>query len=292
MKKLIFLLVILISPFLSFGQTQTFKTKVRFEKVDNINDFDSPIPLDSLRVAFLDENGTMWSLPKYRIITQAQQDWIKAQMYTNHSASISVSPSSGERGVNTSVTVSYSIASNDDVITSASINNGIGSVLSDVNQGNKSVSGGTKSQNTTYTLSIGYTRNGVSGTGTHSATFTTYIPKWYGASETLEDITVNDYSELSELNKVVSSASTMNFTHNSTNDEYVWFVSSVNTNKITASGFDTTVGNWNDPTAFFWRKAVSSFKLANGTDTTTVYIYRTRLMQNTSGVDIVYAFNP
>jgi hypothetical protein len=248
---------------------------------------------DSTMIALFDSEKVLkYYSYKHLFISDEEREWIQSQMYENYSATISVSPTSAERGVNTSITVGYNISSNDDVITSASINQSIGSVIDDVDEGLTSISGGTKSQNTTYTLSIGYTRNGVSGSGNHSATFTTYIPKWYGASETLEDVTANDYSELSELSKVVSSANTMNFTHNTTDDEYVWFVSSVNTNKITASGFDTTIGDWNDSTAFFWKKAVSSFKLANGTDTTTVYVYRTRLMQNTSGVDIVYAFNP
>lgn len=248
---------------------------------------------DSTMVALFDENKVLkFFAYKELFISDEQIAWIRSQMYKNYTATISVSPTNAERGVNTSITVGYNISSNNDVITSASINQSIGSVLSNVDTGAQTVSGGTKSQNTTYTLSIGYTRNGVSGSETHSATFTTYIPKWYGASETLEDVTANDYSELSELNKVVSSASTMNFTHNTTDDEYVWFVSSVNTNKITASGFDTTIGDWNDPTAFFWKKAVSSFKLANGTDTVTMYVYRTRLKQNTGGNNIPYSFNP
>lgn len=248
---------------------------------------------DSTMVALFDENKVLkFFAYKELFISDEQIAWIRSQMYENYTATISVAPTNAERGVNTSVTVSFNIASKDDTINTASINQSIGSVIDDVDEGLISISGGIKSQNTTYTLSIGYTRNGVSGSGTHSATFTTYTPKWYGASETLEDVTANDYSELSELNKVVSSASTMNFTHNSTNDEYVWFVSSVNTNKITASGFDTTIGDWGDPTAFFWKKAVPSFKLANGTDTVTMYVYRTRELQNTGGATIPFVFNP
>lgn len=222
-----------------------------------------------------------------------QYEWIQQQLYVNHTATFSASPSTGERGVNTSITINYNIISNDDEITSATINQGIGSVLSDVDDGAKSVSGGIRSNNITWTLSIGYNRMGESGTQNRTATYTTYIPKWHGLSESLEDVTTGNYALLnSELNKLVNNSNSMSFTHNSNTDEYIWFISPLNINKITASGFDTTIGNWNDPGTFFWKKSLPGFVLANGTDTVTIYLYRTREKQNTGGNDIPYVFNP
>lgn len=250
---------------------------------------------DSTRIAVLDENKVFkYYIPKSDIITEAQLAWIRSQMYTNHSASFKVSPTEGERGYDTAITVSYAIVSNDDQITSASINQGIGSVLSNVNTGTKTVSGGVKSENTTYTMSIGYTRNSTSGSQNRTATYTAHIPAWYGTSSSISDINANMYEDLSALNgftKQVISSSKMSFNLNNSTEEYVWFISSANVNKITASGFDTTIGSWGDETVFFWKKPITSFKLKNGTTTVTMYLYRTKDKINTNGSVVPFAFN-
>lgn len=290
MKKLLIILVFASFQTL-FSQTQVFKTKVKFENVDNIV---SPIG-DSVRIPILNEAGVMQSLPKYLIITQAQQDWIKSQMYTNHSATFTVSPSSGERGVDTSITVNYNISSNDDEITSASINQGIGSVLSDVDTGAKTVSGGTTAESKSWQLSIGYTRNGTPGSQNRTATYTATNPKWQGVSSSVSDVTVDSYTDLTAGNgftKFISASGSMTINLNNNTGQYVWFISTQNVNKITASGFDTTIGDWDDEGAFFWKKSIPGFKLANGTTTATMYVYRTRELQNTGGATIPFVFNP
>lgn len=288
MKKLLIILVFASFQTL-FSQTQVFKTKVKFENVDNIV---SPIG-DSVRIPILNEAGVMQSLPKYLIITQAQQDWIRAQMYENLQLYFYVSAYNIERGVPTDITLSCQMISNDDVITAASINQGIGSVLDKVDTGEFQIIVPNVSVSTSWSLTVNYLRNGESGTASKVTSISKINPKWMGASETLEDVTVNDYALLNEeLTKVISNLSYLNFTHNTTNDEYVWFISPSNINKITASGFDTTIGSWGDPEAFFWKKSLTNFKLSNGIDTVTLYLYRSRLKQNTGGNDILYVFNP
>ncbi|MFY0481668.1 hypothetical protein ACI6PS_03610 [Flavobacterium sp. PLA-1-15] len=228
-------------------------------------------------------------------LSQAQYDWVKAQLYTNHSATFTLATASGERGVNLTNTVNYNIASNDDIITGATINQSIGNVLPNVNTGNKTATAPSTAETTTYTLAINYTRNGVAGNQNRNATYTAYNPQWYGSSATKSDVLTTDYSSLNVgagFTKYVGSATAMTFNANISTPAYVWFISTVNTNKITASGFDTTIGNWGDASAFFWKKALPGFVLANGTTTATLYLYRTRVMQNTGGSTIPFVFNP
>lgn len=309
MKTKIILFFMMLFSSLAFSQIQSFNTQVRFKLVNE----DESAELN--KVAVLDETGLLKWVDKSQIggalihndlaglqggnsteryhLSLEQYQWILSQLYTNHTATFTVTPSTGERGVNTSLAVNYNIISNDDEITSASINQGIGSVFSDVDAGLKSVSGGIRSNNITWTLAIGYNRMEESGTENRTTTYTTYIPKWYGLSEDLEDVTSSNYTLLnSELTKLVNSSNSISFTHNSNTDEYIWFISPLNINKITASGFDTTIGNWNDSGTFFWKKSLPGFVLANGTDTVTLYLYRTREKQNTGGNNIPYVFNP
>lgn len=290
--KTLFKIFILLSSLFCFSQNPSIMPNgiriTNSEEVSNIT--------DSTRIAVIDENNILkYWISKGDIITQAQQDWIAAQLYTNHSATFTVSPSSGERGVSTAITVNYSISSNDDVITSASINQGIGSVLSDVDTGAKTVSGGTTAETKSWQLAIGYTRNGTPGSQNRTATYTATNPKWQGVGSSVSDVTVDSYTDLTVGNgftKFISASGSMTINLNNDTGQYVWFISTQNINKITASGFDTTIGAWNDDGVFFWKKAVSGFKLADGTTTATMYVYRTRELQNTGGSTIPFVFNP
>lgn len=228
-------------------------------------------------------------------LNSAQYNWIKAQLYTNHSASFSLVTTTGERGINVANTINYNIASNDDVITSASINQSIGSVFSNVDMGAKTIAPASNAESITYTLAIGYTRNGTAGSQNRNATYTAYTPRWYGSSATITDLTSSGYADLTVGNgftKYVGNNNTMTYNANISTPAYVWFISPVPIVKITASGFDTTVGAWGDGSAFFWGKTISGFVLSNGTTTATMYVYRTRQAQNTGGSVIPFVFNP
>lgn len=306
-EKLLFLVFVLLS-FASYGQSGIFSSVKITTKPEKINDAKHIVVWDTISKklaykimpdAVLAHNDLIGlqggSVEQMYHLNLAQYNWIKAQLYTNHSASFTLSTGSGERGINITNTLNYNIASNDDVITSANINQGIGSVLANIDAGSKSVSASTVAETTTYTLGIGYTRNGVAGSQNRNATYTTYNPQWYGSSATMEDITTSEYPNLTSGNgftKVVSSSSTLTYNANISSPAYVWFISPVNTTKITASGFDTAVGAWGDGSSFFWKKSLSGFVLSNGTTTATMYLYRTRLPQNTGGVSIPFVFNP
>jgi len=217
---------------------------------------------------FPDLQGGTWHL------TEDQHTRVLALIYANSLSTLAVNPPIGERGLATPITVFYNIQTNDDVFTSASINNGIGNVLSNVNAGLQSVSGGTKTLNATYTLSLGYTRNGVTTTETKNATYTTYIPQWKGISSSATLNSAN-YAALSvALQKTVQANTTLSLDVQPVG-QYVWFVSTNPNASITNSGFGTTVGAWDSTTAFFIKQTVT-LTLADGTTTASLTFYRTR----------------
>ena len=309
MKKFITLLIMLNLSIITSAQNYTFTGWTKFNGATKNNEATRVLVMDTITqktgwvlkssIAGTPNHNELDNLQggqseQYYHLTLSQYNWVKSQLYVNHSATFNLTTTTGERGVNISNTLNYNIISNDDVITSASINPGIGSVLSNIDTGAKTITGLNLSESLTYTLSIGYTRNGVTGSQNRTASYTAYNPQWFGVSNTT-DITVDSYSDLITANgftKYVGSSTTMNQNVNTAEPKYVWFISTANINKITASGFDTTIANWGDTESFFWKKSLASFKLSNGTNTVTLYLYRTRLPQNTGGSTIPYSFNP
>lgn len=214
---------------------------------------------------------------QYYHLTELQYQKLVALLYTNNITSIAVNPQSGEKGVSTPITVIYNINTGDDVFTSASINQGIGSVLANINQGTINVSGGSKTDTTTYSLSYTYTRNGLTNTEVKSANYVAYFPQWRGISA---DSTLDaaNYATLnSNLTKTVqntSAANTLSIDVAPIN-QYIYFISTKANASITNNGFLTDIQPWGDTvTGGFWRKSIT-VTLADST-TTTLYIYRTR----------------
>lgn len=229
-------------------------------------------------------------------LTQTQYNWIAAQMYVNSVGNLSISSPTGnqEFGVTLPITLSYNLISNDDTITAATINPGSNNVLANVDTGAKTIAMGNYSTTQVFSLVRNYTRLGVPSSATTTTNYTPFYPKYTGISTTVEDITSTDYSNLSVGNgftKLVNNATTLSVTVNNSTPQYVWFVSTVNTTNIKEGLLSVTVNNWGVGTSGFWRKAVTGFVLNNGTDTVTMYVYRSALPINTGGNTIIYNFN-
>ncbi|RZL47734.1 MAG: hypothetical protein EOP00_11110 [Pedobacter sp.] len=205
--------------------------------------------------------------------TDEQKTALLALIYQNSVSTISLSTTTGERGISTALNVSYNIQTKDDVFTSASINQGIGSVLANINTGTKTVSGGFATQNKSFVLSLNYTRNGVATTETKTATYTTYVPQFAGVS------TETDFANLAaiiaaSLQKYVQATPAIN-KQSSPTAQYIWFVSTKNNAAILdQNNFSQSVGTWGDGVSEFYRKSLV-ITLADGT-TETVYLYRSR----------------
>lgn len=194
-------------------------------------------------------------------------------IYNNNASTFTVSPVSGEKGLSTAINVNYNIQSNDDVFTLASINQGIGSVLANINTGNRVVNGGSSLVNKAFVLSLGYTRNGVASTESKTATYFAYTPQFAGVSSSADLLTYA--AMVSDLQKFVQSSPVV-VKQSSPAGQYVWFVSTKNNAVILdQNNFQQSVGSWNDGVSEFYLKSISLI-LADGVTTETVYVYRSR----------------
>lgn len=206
-------------------------------------------------------------------LSSSQYTRVLDLLYTENETSIRVEPSFGERGVVTNLNLTYNIVSNDDEIISASINNGIGEVLSEVNTGVKTVSLGSFKVSKTYTLTITFKRKGQTMTQNFTSTYDAFIPQFAGVSENVD---FSNYATMSsQLSKYVQASANISKITSPT-DKYIWFIS----NKPSATVLDQnnflqTVGIWGNNLTEFWTKPIT-ITLADGVTTSTVYLYRSR----------------
>lgn len=216
-------------------------------------------------------NGKYGGSPWYHL-NQNEYDRFKDLIYVDHETSFSLSPLTGEKGVNQEISVNVKIDSNDDEITYAFINQGIGNILPYVDDDTHGISQ-TVSNNVTYTLYINYIKNGETSAETTTTTYTAYTPQFAGFSSATDYTT---YSALAAaLQKYVQSGTKITKSMSPTN-QYIWFVSNnPNTTIYDNNMFAQTVGNWNDTTKEFWKKSIT-LTLANGSTTSTVYLFRSR----------------
>lgn len=209
----------------------------------------------------------------YYHLSSGQYDRVLDLIYINNTSFISVSPSSGERGATTSLSVSYAINSGDDVFSTASIDQGLGSVISNINLGTQSVSGGATVSTKTFTMSLGYTRKGVTMSESKTATYTGLIPQFAGVSNQTD---YTSYATMSStLTKYIQSSAAIT-KQSSPSAQYIWFIS----NKVSATildenNFVQTVGTFGDGVSEFYTKSLV-LTLADDVTTSTVYLYRSR----------------
>src|SRR5690606_13445945 len=222
--------------------------------------------------AIRNEDGTYKDyLEKDSVIqfSASQKDRILDLIYQPNASLFSVSPASGERGVSTSLTVSYWVTPNDDEDMTGSINQGIGSIT--IDGSSHDVSGGSSGVSKTFTMTLNYERQGEAEEETKTATYTAYIPQWKGVSD--EDA-YTTYAGI-DLTKFIQSSATTTM-EVSPSAEYVWFISNKsNATVLDGNNFVQTVGTWGDGTSEFYSKSLS-LTLADGITTATVYLYRSR----------------
>lgn len=206
-------------------------------------------------------------------VSESQHASLMELIYKNNLSTFTVSPNSGERGVLTALSLTYNILANDDVFTAASIDQGIGSILADVNGGAKTISGGSSIGSKPFVMDLAYNRNGVPTTESKSTGYFSYIPQFMGVSASADLLT---YAAMStDLLKYIQFSPAINRVVTAT-AQYVYFISIKNNAKIyDQNNFQQTIGNWSDGVSEFYRKSIV-LTLANGVNTETVYVYRTR----------------
>jgi len=204
----------------------------------------------------------------------------KQFVYVNGTNSLSISPTTGERGVGVGITLTYNLRSNDDTIISSTLT-GQGSVLDSLNQGTQSVFGGTFSNNTSFTLSTNINRSGTVLTENKTSNYTSLIPQWVGVSSD-DSIDQATYSVINSiLSKRLQASSTISVSLQPIDEYIYWFSTNANAT-ITNNGFPTIIGAWNSTTAFIIKRNLT-LTLQDGSTTANLTVYRTRLTSNLSG---------
>lgn len=250
MRKLFLLLLVMVSRITS-AQIDVDRIPEPTKYYDGIQLFNMSYLASPDRILSLDDTGIIsYTFPQ---LTAKQVAWIEENSYENYSPSVSLSLTSGERGVNNSFSLTYNVASNDDSITAASFNQSIGSVLDSIDGGNKTITGLSSTTTKTFTLTIDYDRNEVAGTGTHSATYSAYIPQYAGWSSSTDfDGTYAPLNGEANFTKYVTSSTTITKSFSPTG-EYVWFITNLASPKIyDGNNFLLSTGAWGDTTKEYW----------------------------------------
>ena len=263
--KNIFTILSLLLFAVAFGQTgpaTTVNGKVTYNY----------LPAGTNNRIFLTKNASTLQLESMtgRLLSDSEYNQL---FYVNNATTFTVTPTIGERGVPVANTLNYNIIPNSDVFTAASINQGIGSVFSDVGNGAQVRSAGNKTATTTYTLSLAYTRLGVATNEIKTATYTPVVPQWSGVSS------VTDFSNYGEINgegfqKYIQTNSVISKVVSPEN-KYIWFIVNNGTGQILdGNNFVQTIGTFGDGVSEFYRKSLV-LTLNDGT-TATVYLIRSR----------------
>jgi hypothetical protein len=234
--------------------------------------------------------GLQGGLPsEYYHLGSSQYARVLNLIYVNNSVTFSVTPTTGEKGSATTLTLNYNIKPNDDTINSAIINPGSYDVTSNADGLPHTQAIGSFNLTTAHTLSINYTRNGSGLTSTNTATYTTYAPQWNGLSTSVTGVTGNTtYAAVTALglNKVVQSSTVQTLNVLTTNN-YIWLISTKQNAAITQAGFTTTVSAVGVEDGSFWWQKQILLTLADGVTTQTLYTYRTQaIVNNTTSVVI------
>lgn len=215
--------------------------------------------------------------------------------YVNNEFSLTGDPLEGEAGVPTTVNIDYNIISNDDIITRAYISKAnveYVDVTGDVNQGIQTIAIPDITIDTIITLTVEFTRRGIAMTQEKDINYAAVLPQWYGTSVRSDmgfpgfvPMPTPSYDTLEiQLNKVIQQSPEIEVDL-APEEEYIWFVSNKANARISASGFNTTIGDWDSTTAFFI-KQTADLVLSDGITTVSLTFYRTR--ETLTHSDITY----
>lgn len=218
-----------------------------------------------------DINSVNWKLiPESSPFTDEEVERLQDLIYKVGTQTLSVAPTSFEKGVATDVVFSWNVILNDDTLVSATLDGN--DVSDDVNGvvSNYAINGieVSKSVNLSTVLNSNNGINNLSNTKTSVA----YIPQYYGKMVSVEPSYL--YNDLQNFTKFLQSGDSKNVT-DTFNSEYMFFISK-KSNAVIKDGNDfvLTIGDFNSTTDFFIKKQVTVY-LSNG-NTETMYLYRTR----------------
>ena len=220
----------------------------------------------------LNENNVFVELVEQEYqFTDDEEDRLRDLIYKIATQSISASPSSFEKGNETNVTFTWNVIKNDDTITSVTLDSN--NVTSQADGTSKQLVVSNLTESKSVTLATVVNRNGSSETLNNTKTVPGFSPQYIGKMTTVEPVT--SYTGLASHTKKVQSSSSLSG-NISLNNEFLFFLSTsaTKTPKDNLTGFDLSIGDWNNSTAFIIKKAIT-ITLADGT-TENMTLYRTR----------------
>lgn len=212
-------------------------------------------------------------IERSRDFTQTQVNRVKDSVYEEVVKTVSVAPTSFEKGVSTDLVFTWNVDKKDDTLGYVQIDGN--TVTNEATGVNRTYNVNGQVATKQVFLSTNVTRNDVAGgsfTNNTSATSTHLVPQYRGKTADAEPLYT--YVGLSAYSKILSSSNAFTFTDTYVN-QYAFIISRSNSLTIKdVSDFTLTIGDWASVSVFFIKKEVTVF-LSDGT-TETMYIYRTR----------------
>ena len=206
--------------------------------------------------------------------SDTQGDRLKDSVYEELTKSLSVSPTSFEKGVSTDLTFTWNVNKNDDTLNTVTLDGQ--DKLSEATGVNRTYEVDNQVNSKSISLVITATKNNTTGGSNNSttlATSTAIVPQYYGKIQSAEPS--YEYDDLANHSKLVQSSASFSFSDNYSG--YYAFVLSTKSNPtITTEGFALTIGDFNS--SEYWLTKQVTVKLEDGTDQT-MYLFRTRELQ-------------
>lgn len=217
-----------------------------------------------------------WKKMSYTLFSESLENRLLDSVYENLSQSISVSPTSFEKGVETDLTFTWRVTKNDDTLNSVTVDEQ--DKLSEATGVNRTYTVNNQVKTKTIALVTNLTRNTVTGstfTLTNTATSNAYVPQFTGKT----GFSLNNYDNISysfltdNLDKHIQNNHSIDFTKTYTGEKS-WILSTKNNVTIKdGNDFTLTVGGQFDST--FWILREVTFLLENG-NVETGYLYISR----------------
>lgn len=201
-------------------------------------------------------------------LTDEEYEKLLGLFYKVHTVVFGNTPQTGEKGVATDVTFSYTITPNDDTIVSVTMEGATGLTSP---TGSKRFTG--VKTTTSKTLTVTYKENNkAQKQKTYNSTYTAYVPQWGGKSSNANLLTYENFD--TELTKKLQASSSFEITVQPTN-EYIYFVTTKENSKVyDQNNFEQSVGTWDDNVSEFYKKTVN-INLKDGTSQQ-LYLFRSR----------------
>jgi hypothetical protein len=218
-----------------------------------------------------------WLKMDYAVFTDTQEDRLRDSVYEDLTQTLSVSPTSFEKGVSTNLVYTWNVNKRDDTLNTTTLNGE--DKLAEATGVNRTYNINSQVGTKTISLVSNVTKNNTTGGTiviTNNVTSSERIPQYFGKVVD-GNIPLLTYAELQNYTKFLSTSSAKSVTQGYTNEKM--FFLSINTNAVILDG-----NGFNVTPAF--TKSTVTIKLADGTDQTiTQYLLNNPL--NSTGTYII-----